>query len=84
MAYGDFKDLTKRIAVDKVLHDKAFKIAKNPTCDGYRRELAPMVYNIFDRETYGETVKNKNFTNKDLAEELNKPIIRNFDESKVH
>ena len=43
-----------------------------------------MVYNIFDRETHGETVKNKNITNKDLAEELNKPIIRNFDKSKVH
>ena len=28
MAYGDFKDLTKRTAADKVLRDKAFKIAK--------------------------------------------------------
>ena len=84
MAHGDFKDLTKITAVDKVLRDEAFKIAKNPTYDGYRRELAPMVYNIFDRETHGETVKNKNIANKDLAEELNKPIIRNFDKSKVH
>ena len=29
MAYGDLKDLTRRIASDKVLHDKAFNIAKN-------------------------------------------------------
>ena len=43
-----------------------------------------MVYNIFDRETHGETVENKNIANKDLAEELNKSIIRNFDKSKVH
>ena len=28
MAYGDFKALPKRIAADKVLRDKAFKIAQ--------------------------------------------------------
>ena len=27
MAYGDFKDLKKRTAADKVLRDKAFKIS---------------------------------------------------------
>ena len=30
MAYGDFKDLAKRTAADKVLKNKAFNIAKNP------------------------------------------------------
>ena len=29
MAYGDFKDLKRRTASDKVLRDKAFNIAKN-------------------------------------------------------
>ena len=29
MAYGDFKDLPKRTASDKVLRDKSFDIAKN-------------------------------------------------------
>ena len=29
MAHGDFKDLTKRTASDKVLRNKAFDIAKN-------------------------------------------------------
>ena len=28
MVYGDFKDLTKRTTSDKILHDKAFNIAK--------------------------------------------------------
>ena len=28
MAYGDFKDLKRRAASDKVLRDKAFNIAK--------------------------------------------------------
>ena len=31
MAYGDFKDLAKRTIADKILRDKAFNIAKNPT-----------------------------------------------------
>ena len=30
MVYGDFKDLTRRTASDKILLDKAFDIAKNP------------------------------------------------------
>ena len=46
MAYGDFKDLAKRTASDKVLKDKAFKIAKNPKYDGYQRGLVSMVYNF--------------------------------------
>ena len=30
MAYGDFKDLNRRTADDKVLYDKVFNLAKNP------------------------------------------------------
>ena len=30
VSYGDFKDLPERTASDKVLHDKALNIAKNP------------------------------------------------------
>ena len=33
MAYGDFKDLARRTASDKVLRDKAFNIAKNSKYD---------------------------------------------------
>ena len=47
MAYGDFKDLAKRTASDKVLRDKAFNIIKNLQYDGYQRVLASMVYNFF-------------------------------------
>ena len=39
MGHGDFKDLTRRTASDKVLHDKAFN-DKNPTYHGYQRGLA--------------------------------------------
>ena len=44
MAYGDFKDLPRRIASNKALRDKAFVIAKNPKYDGYQWDLVSMVY----------------------------------------
>ena len=44
MAYGVLKDLIRRTAADKVLHDKVFSIAKNSNYDGYQRGLASMVY----------------------------------------
>ena len=36
VAYGDFKNLTRRTASDKILCDKAFNIAKNLKFDGYQ------------------------------------------------
>ena len=36
VAYGDFNELTRRTASDKVLRDKAFNPAKNPKYDGYQ------------------------------------------------
>ena len=44
MAYGKTKDLVKRTQSDKVLRDKAFKIASDPKYHGYQRELGSMVY----------------------------------------
>ena len=73
MAYGDFKDLSWRTTGDEVSHNKAFTINKNPKYDGYQRW---MVYKFFDKKTSGGTVKNKIMSNKQLAEELHKPIIR--------
>ena len=35
MAYGDFKDLARRTASDKILRNKAFNIDRNPKYDGY-------------------------------------------------
>ena len=46
MGYGDFKDLAKRAASDKVSRDRAFNIAKNLKYNGYQRGLASMVYNF--------------------------------------
>ena len=49
MAYGKSKDLVKRAQSDKVLKDRAFKIASNPKYNGYQRGLASMVYNFLKK-----------------------------------
>ena len=56
MAYADFRDLTRRTASDKILHNKAFNVAKNPKYDGYQRGLASMFYKFFDRKTSGSGI----------------------------
>ena len=59
MAYGDFKDLTRRTASAKILRDKAFNIAKNLKYDGYQRGLASMAYKFFDKKTSGSSIKQR-------------------------
>ena len=68
MAYGDFKDLSRRTASDKILHDNAFKIAKFPKHDRYQRDLASMVYKFFDKKASCSGIKNGNILSKELAE----------------
>ena len=75
MTYGKTKDLVKRTQPDKVLKDKAFKIVSNPKYDGYQRGLASMVYKFFDKKSKGSGINEPNYQ---LANELHKPIIRNF------
>ena len=80
MAYGDFTDLAIKPTSDKVLRDKAFKIASNPKCDAYQRGLASMVYKFVDKKTKGSgitTLPNKSAIkqNQQLAEELHKPFF---------
>ena len=57
-----------------MLSDKAFNIAKDPKSDGYQCGFASIVYKFFEKKK----LKNENISNKELAEELHKPIIRNF------
>ena len=83
MAYGDFKYLARRTAADKVLRNKAFNIAKNPKYDGYQRGLASMVYEFFDKKSANSCIKFMP-QNAQLAEELQKPIIRKFKKRKVY
>ena len=82
MAYSKSKALAKRTQSDKVLRNKAFKIASDPKYDGYQRRLASMVYKFFDKKSVslnkssGSGIVNE--PNYQLANELHKPIIRKF------
>ena len=51
---------------------------KDPKYNEYQRGLASMVYTFFDKKNPGSG------NNKVLAEELHKPIIRKFNNRKVH
>ena len=88
MAYGKSKDLVKRTQSDKVLKDKAFKIASDPKYDGYQRGLASMVYKFFDKKSAslnkssGSSIVNE--PNYQLANELHKPVVRKFKKRKVY
>ena len=84
MTYGNFKDLKRRIASDKILRDKALNIAKKPICDGYQSGLDFMVYQLFDKESAGSGVNIPLEFNEQLAKELHKPIITYFKKRTVY
>ena len=83
MAFGDFKDLPRRRAADKVLSNKAFNATRNLGHDGYQCTLASIVSKCFDKKSSGNGVKSEIMKNQELAEELHKPIIRKFEKQKV-
>ena len=72
MTYGKSKDLIKRTQSNKILKDKAFKIANNANYDGYQRGLASVVYKFFNKKSKGTGIINE--PNCQLANELHKPI----------
>ena len=80
MTYNKFKDLEKGTQSDKVLKNKAFKIASNPKYNSYERSLDSLVYKFFDKKSKGSGLKE----NQELANELHKSIIRNFKKRKVY
>ena len=77
MAYGDFKDLTRRTASDKILPDKSFDFTKDLKYDGYQRELGSMVYKGFDKITSGSGIKNENMSDQQLVEKYPNQLLEN-------
>ena len=78
MAYGKSKDSAERTKSDKVLRDKAFKMASDPKYDGYQGGLALMVYRFFDKKSSQSDVAagaNFQFAN-ELHGQINKKIKR--------
>ena len=47
-------------------------------------DLLQWFINFFEKTTSGSIIKNENMSDQQLAEELCKPIIRNFRKRKVH
>ena len=61
MADGDFKYFARRTASDKLLHHKAFNIAKCLKYDKYQRGLASMFYECSIKKLPVEQFKMKIF-----------------------
>ena len=83
MVYGKSKDLAKKPQADKVLKDKAFKIASDPKYDGYQRGLASMIYRFCDKKSIGSGVAAIE-PNYQLGNERHKQIIRKHKRRKVY
>ena len=65
MAYGKYKDLTKR--AQSGIKDKT---------DGYQIRLASMVFKFFNKQSAGNGIES--MPNQQLTNELHQPIIRKF------
>ena len=76
MVYGDFKDLAKRIASDKVLRYKAFNIVKTQNMMDIKEVLLLWFINFLIKITAGGTTKNKIKQNDQLGEELHKKLFK--------
>ena len=82
MAYGDFKDITRRIASDKILCDKAFHIAKYPKYDGYQHRLASTIYNILIKRLQLKQLKIKLCLIKNFLKNSAKQLLQNLKNEK--
>ena len=51
MSNGKSKSLAKRTQSEKVLRDKALRIASDPKFDGYERGSTSMVCKFFDKKS---------------------------------
>ena len=89
MVYAEYKDFSKIKESDKVLKDKAFKIASNPKYNGYERRLASVVYKTFNKLSTGSGIKSMSnqrpldLATQQLADKLRKPIFRKLKKEKV-
>ena len=63
MAYGYFKNLTRRTASDKILRDKHLILLKIWT-------MMDINVEFFDKKNSGTGIKDENISSKELAEEL--------------
>ena len=88
MAYGESKDLVKRTQLDKVLKDKAFKIARNSKRDVVKEDQLQWFTSFFNKKSKGSGIvaslanRSANEPNYQLENELHKPIIKKLKKNK--
>ena len=63
-----YKYLTGRTGSGKVLRYPAFKFTSNPEYDGYKRDIASIIFKVFDKKsisnpdtTSGKVIKKENW-----------------------
>ena len=86
MAYDKSKYLVKITQSDKVLRNKAFKIANDPKYDGYQSGLASIVYKFFYKKSASLNKPSEsgivNEPNYQLENELHKSIMKKIKKKK--
>ena len=71
MAYGYFKDLTRRTASDKILRDKTFNIVKKP-----------MVYELLIKKVLVVVLKMRIFQTKSQLKNYQNELLENLRKEK--
>ena len=92
MADGDFKNLTRRTASDKLLRDRLFDMLKIQTKMDINEYLFHWFIIFFcktssdgaDKSKILEKQRLSDLARRSLAEESHKPIIRKFEKQKVY
>ena len=79
MAYSNYKDLVKRTESDKVLKNRAFKVASKLKYDGFKRGLASRIYKFFDKKSADKGIRS--MSNQQLTDELHEPITKKSKDS---
>ena len=73
-----FYRFNRRTFADKVLHYKAFDIAKDSKYDGYQCEIALMAYTFFDKKLLVKVLKMKVFLRKNYQKNYINQLLENL------
>ena len=79
---GDFKDLARRTASDKILRDKGFNITKNPKDDRYQGGLASLVQKFSDKKNQVEQLEMRILQTKNQLKNYSKQLLKKNQEKK--
>ena len=86
MVHEDFKDLRSRAVCDKVLRNKAFQIACNPSMMNINVNCHQWSTDIFDKKAKDTSTFTGTGISEDqqLTNELHRPITREFKKRKIY